>query len=129
MHSRLDVNDSVLKNIEAAYSPDKYSGSTISATNHAMGDMAFLCYSRELAAIAASKAEGKVYQYILGYNSAIELAKFTLLQHEDIQDPYWSTHSADVPYVFGYPQGLTFKFENNARAHNPFKQRNDVSLG
>ena len=67
-----------------------------------MGDMNYLWYSRELAAIAASKAEGKVYQYILGHNSALDIANSTLLQKEDIQDPYWSTHGADVTYVFGY---------------------------
>eukprot|EP00956_Cyclotella_meneghiniana_P015339 scaffold23394_cov42-Cyclotella_meneghiniana.AAC.6 len=72
------ISMTVLDNIEAVYTPDKYGGSTISATNHAMGDMNYLCYSRELAAIAASKAEGKVYQYILGHNSALDIANFTL---------------------------------------------------
>eukprot|EP00956_Cyclotella_meneghiniana_P009607 scaffold13251_cov78-Cyclotella_meneghiniana.AAC.3 len=104
MHSRVDVSDSVLNDIQAAYSPDKYGGSIVSATNHAMGDMNFLCYSRELAAIAASKVEGKVYQYILGFNSGIEFANITgLLNATDIDDTYWSSHSADLPYVFGYP--------------------------
>eukprot|EP00956_Cyclotella_meneghiniana_P039034 scaffold164294_cov23-Cyclotella_meneghiniana.AAC.1 len=104
MHSRVDVSDSVLNDIEAAYSPDKYGGSIVSATNHAMGDMNFLCYSRELASIAASKVEGKVYQYILGFNSGIEFANITgLLNATDIDDTYWSSHSADLPYVFGYP--------------------------
>merc|ERR1712187_68673 len=102
-------SDKVLNDIEAAYPPNKYGGSIISATNHAMGDMNFLCYSRELAAIAASKIDGTVFQYIFGYNTGMEVANVTsLLKHTGIEDPYWSTHGADVPYVFGYPVDLSF---------------------
>lgn len=107
-HSLVAVSDKVLNDIEAAYPPDMYGGSIISATNHAMGDMNFLCYSRELAAIAASKIDGTVFQYIFGHNTGMEAANVTLLKHTGIEDPYWSTHAADVPYAFGYPVGLFY---------------------
>merc|ERR1712217_374194 len=107
-HSVVAVSDKVLKDIEAAYPPDKYGGSIISATNHAMGDMSFLCYSRELAAIAASKIDGTVFQYIFGHNTGMDVANVTLLKHTGIEDPYWSTHAADLPYAFGYPVELSY---------------------
>merc|ERR1712166_1350234 len=77
-----------------AYSIDKYNGSSV--------DSYFLCRGRYLAETAASNVDGSVYNYIFGYTNIYDAAfQMKTLALANITDPNFSSHSSELPYVFG----------------------------
>jgi len=98
-----DVKNEVL----SAYSLDKYGGSAVSSYAEFRGDFDFGCSSRILATTASSTIQGNVYSYLFGRLSGFDLANANgLLEAENIDDSTWSSHEAEIPFVFGNPSEL-----------------------
>mmetsp|Transcript_44575 Transcript_44575/g.51420 ORF Transcript_44575/g.51420 Transcript_44575/m.51420 type:complete len:705 (+) Transcript_44575:209-2323(+) len=87
-----------------AYPIDKYNSSTVSAFAQFQGDFLMNCPSRDLAETISSMVDGKIYNYLFGYLSVYDYAKTSgLLDEENITDPNWATHMAELVFVFGNP--------------------------
>jgi len=86
-----------------AYSPeDVFNGSTVKAFMQFQGDFQRLCFTRELAAVAASKVDGRVYNYIFGHTQpAVIGCDDDPVVAAFADDPTWAAHGAELFYIFG----------------------------
>ncbi|CAK0888551.1 unnamed protein product [Prorocentrum cordatum] len=88
-----------------AYSPDDvYNGSNVTAFMQQQGDYQRICFGRELASAASSNIGGKIYAYMFGHNpSAVSELCDDPITATFRDDPTWSFHGAEIPFVFGNP--------------------------
>jgi len=97
------VPEDVKTNILTLYSPALYGDSSLAAYAQFRGDSDFGCPSRFLAPTAASSIGGKVFLYQFAMLSGFDYSKASgLLEEANIDEyPTWSSHEAEIPFVFG----------------------------
>ncbi|KAL7554356.1 hypothetical protein ACHAWF_017798 [Thalassiosira exigua] len=84
------------------YSPVRCGDFPLAAYAQFRGDHDFGCPSRSLAPVAAAGVAGKVYLYLFGALSGFDYAEASgMLGDEANNFDNWSSHEAEIPFVFG----------------------------